>query len=345
MRKNCVKYAAWVTAWMTGLSGIGSVNVMAEPNKYTNTGFAMDTIVSETIYSDGEDICDDVMEILNSLDRDYLSWTEGETEIGKINAESGSFVEVSEEVADWLTQILQISEDSEGALDPTMGEIIGLWDIDGGNTVVPDEEEIEKLLEHVGYEKVAVDGDKVRLEEGTTLNLGAEGKGIGCDRVMEFLRTQPDVSSALINLGGSSVMTYGYKPDGNPWRIAITDPRDNRGDYLGVVSLGADEYLSTSGDYEKFFMENDVRYHHIMDPKTGAPSRSGLMSVTIVCDRGICADALSTACFVLGREKGMELAALYGADALLVDEEFQVYVSEGMEERFTLMKDGYRMAE
>lgn len=324
---------------------MGTMSVGAEPNVYTKNGFAMNTLVTETIYSDGEDISQEILNMLLNLDMSELSWTMEGTEIEKINAGSGDFVETSEDVIEWLEQILQISVDSDGALDPTMGGIISLWDIDGENPHIPEQSEIEEVLAHTGYEKVTVEDGKVKLEEGTTLNLGAEGKGIGCNLVMDYLKEQKEVSAALINLGGSSVMTYGSKPDGNPWRIAITDPRDNRGDYLGVVALGADEYLSTSGDYEKFFIENDVRYHHIMDPKTGAPARSGLTAVTVVAKNGLVADALSTACFVLGKEAAMELLEIYEADALFVDEEFKVSVSAGMKDRFSLMKEAYELVE
>ena len=145
-----------------------------------------------------------------------------------------------------------------------------------------------------------------------------------------------------MNLGGSSVMTYGSKPDGSSWNVAVTDPRaENEDDYLGVVALNGTEFLSTSGDYEKYFIENGVRYHHIMDPSTGYPAESGVTGVTVVCDTGLEADALSTACFVLGVEKGAQLLKAYGADGLFVDEDHHVYLTEGMKERFSLLADSY----
>ncbi|MBQ0000141.1 MAG: FAD:protein FMN transferase [Clostridiales bacterium] len=327
---------------LAGMLFTGTVSVQAEPVKYTNMGFAMNTIVTETIYSEGEDITSEILAILTSLDQKYLSWTAGDTEIGRINAGSGSLVETSPLVSGWLEQILEISERSEGALDPTMGQVISLWDIDGENPHIPAQEEINDALTHVGYEKVSIEDTGVTLEAGTTLNLGAEGKGIGSDLVMSYLKDQPEVTAALINLGASSMMTYGNKPDGSPWKVAITDPRDkDSSEYLGVVALGADEFLSTSGDYEKYFEEDGVRYHHIMDPATGAPARSGLMSVTVICDNGLTADALSTACFVLGEEKAFPLAESYGAELLLVGEDYTISMTPGMQSRFELMKQNY----
>ena len=137
-------------------------------------------------------------------------------------------------------------------------------------------------------------------------------------------------------------MSYGRKPDGSSWNVAVTDPRaENDDDYLGVVALNGTEFLSTSGDYEKYFIENGVRYHHIMDPSTGYPAESGVTGVTVVCDSGLEADALSTACFVLGVEKGTLLLKAYGADGLFVDEDHHVYLTEGMKERFSLLADSY----
>ena len=180
------------------------------------------------------------------------------------------------------------------------------------------------------------------MEEGCSLDLGAAGKGIGCALILKELETKKDVTAALMNLGGSSVMTYGSKPDGSSWNVAVTDPRaENEDDYLGVVALNGTEFLSTSGDYEKYFIENGVRYHHIMDPSTGYPAESGVTGVTVVCDSGLEADALSTACFVLGVEKGTQLLKAYGADGLFVDEDHHVYLTEGMKERFSLLADSY----
>lgn len=138
-------------------------------------------------------------------------------------------------------------------------------------------------------------------------------------------------------------MTYGEKPDGSAWKIALTDPRNTEGDYLGAVSLEGESYLSTSGDYEKYFIEDGVRYHHILNPSDGYPVHNGITSVTVVCGRGLNADGLSTACFVLGIEKGSALLKKYGADGIFVDEKNCVYLTEGMEDRFELLQDSYEV--
>ena len=252
---------------------------------------------------------------------------------------------VSDETAGYLKQVLDLSKASDGAMDPTMGKVIRLWDIDGENPHIPNEDELNSLLENVGYEKVTLDGNEVTMPEGVTLDLGAAGKGIGCDAAKQILENHEEVSGMILNLGGSSVMSYGSKPDGSSWQVAVTDPRDTEGDYLGVVALNGTEFLSTSVDYEKYFIEDGVRYHHILNPSIGYPARSGLTSVTVVCDDGLNADGLSTACFVLGKDKAEKLLEKYNADGLFVDDSGHVWLTDGMKKRFQLLKDTYSVSE
>lgn len=329
----------------TVLGKTTTVVYASDIEKYTNADFAMDTVVSETLYTSGKDINTQIGEKLREMETTLLSWTEENSQISQLNNADGKTMEVSDDLAADLEKIRQLSQDSDGAFDPTLGKIIRLWNIDGENPHVPDQSEIDTLLPEVGYEKIQVDGNNVTLLDGCTLDLGAVGKGMGCDLIMDYLRSQPDVSGMILNLGGSSVMTYGEKPDGSPWKVALTDPRDTEGDYLGAITLDANQFLSTSGDYEKYFIEDGIRYHHILDPKTGYPVQNGLTSVTIVCDQGYLADGLSTACFVLGMDAAKPLLEKYDAEAVFVDEDKNVYVTSGLMDKFELMKDGYTVNE
>ena len=342
MRSHALKKKAFLaTAAAAGITMVFPVLCAASENDiqtYTNTDFAMDTVVSETLYTTGDDINSKLTSVLTDVETNLLSWTNESSQIYKVNADSGKDKEISDELSGYLERLLKIAKDS----DPTIGKLIRLWDIGGENQKIPEEAEIKNVLKDSGYQKVSLDGTTIRMDEGCSLDLGAAGKGIGCDSILEYLETQKDVSAALMNLGGSSVMTYGSKPDGSSWNVAVTDPRaENDDDYLGVVALNGTEFLSTSGDYEKYFIEDGVRYHHIMDPSTGYPAKSGVTGVTVVCDTGLEADALSTACFVLGVEKGAQLLKTYGADGLFVDEDHHVYLTEGMKERFSLLADSY----
>lgn len=329
----------------TVLGKTTTVVYAADVEKYTNADFAMDTVVSETLYTSGADINTQIGEKLREMETTLLSWTEENSQISQLNNAEGKTMEVSDDLAADLEKIRQLSQDSDGAFDPTLGKIIRLWDIAGENPHVPDQSEIDTLLPEVGYEKIQVDGNNVTLLDGCTLDLGAVGKGMGCDQIMDYMQTQPDVVGMILNLGGSSVMTYGEKPDGSSWKVALTDPRDTEGDYLGAITLDANQFLSTSGDYEKYFIEDGIRYHHILDPKTGYPVQNGLTSVTIVCDQGYLADGLSTACFVLGLDAAKPLLEKYDAEAVFVDEDKNVYVTSGLMDKFELMKGGYTVNE
>lgn len=322
-----------------------SAAAQGEVKEYTNTDFAMDTVVSETLYTTGEDINQDISEILTEVERQYLSWTEEGSEVYQINHSEGEPVQISDKLAGYLGKILEIADTTGGAFDPTMGNVIRLWDIRGENPQVPQEEELNSLLAETGYENLTVDGNEVVFNSSAALDLGAAGKGIGCDEVLEFLKEQKEVSGMLLNLGGSSVMTYGEKPDQTPWRVAVRDPRDTEGDYLGIINMEGGEFLSTSGDYEQYFMEDGKRYHHILDPETGYPVWNGLTAVTVICDNGLTADALSTACFVLGTEEAAGLLEKYGANALFVDEDHNIYMTDGMKERFELTKNTYTISD
>lgn len=339
------RFHKWGTGLLLGFgvfAAIPSGIVQAAAEKYTNTDFAMNTVVSETLYTNGKNLNSSIGELLRKTEDELLSWTEEDSQIFQVNHANGKTVEVSDELAGYLKKIRQLAEDSEGAFDPTLGKVIRLWDIGGANPGIPEDGQLEPLLKETGYEKMELNGNKVTLKDGATIDLGAAGKGIGCDLAMELLKQDKEVAGMILSLGGSSVMTYGEKPDQSPWRVAVKDPRDPEGDYLGAITLEGEAFLSTSGDYERYFMEEGKRYHHIFDPKTGYPVWNGLTSVTVVCDSGLFADGLSTACFVLGKEKALPLLEKYGADAAFADEDHKVYLTEGMKKRFELMKNFYK---
>lgn len=293
------------------------------------TGFVMDTVLTQTIYTTGEDPSGEILQQLSELEKKTLSWTEPEAEVSQLNAAAGTAHKVSEELLLLLEKTLALSEASGGALDPTMGQVIRLWGFGGENAAVPDPEELASLLEKVDYRKVQLQEGSVLLPEGVTLDLGAVGKGAGCDRISAFLAKHQEISGALISLGSSSMLTYGEKPDGTPWKIGIRDPRsEDPGEYLGVAELTGLQFLSTSGDYEQFFEKDGVRYHHILDPETGYPADSGLASVTVVAGNGLISDGLSTACFILGLEEGRQLLRSYDAAGIFITTDGEI-ITEG----------------
>ncbi len=236
-----------------------------------------------------------------------------------------------------IAEALQISEDSEGAFDMTVLPLSEVWDFDRfgeadfdpESASVPDAALIEEALAKVDYRKLSYDPGTHMLsteDNDVQIELGAIGKGYAADKAMALLKDE-GVTGAMIN-AGSTISVTGHKSDGSDFHVAVRNPRGEADDYIGVLSL-TDLSIATSGDYERYFEENGVRYHHILDPKTGYPADSGLIQVTIICDSGMLADALSTACFVLGLDKGMALAESYGAMALMVDQDRQVWYNNG----------------
>lgn len=319
--------------------------------RYLMTDIAMGTVTNQTIYSKDGDLTLEVRDIILKLEQEELSWRIEGSEVARINAAAGrgTYISVSDRLYQELEILLKLSKDSGGAFDVTIRPVAALWNIDawaaGENqtaaegtlpddkplTIIPTQEQITLALTHTGYENLSLTDGTVMLPKDMALDLGAAGKGIACDRIAAYLREQ-SVYGAVISVGGS-VVTIGKKPDGTPWQIGIVDPWDTSS-LVGILYLEGENFVSTSGDYERYVEVDGVRYHHILNPATGYPADSSVRSVTILCDSGILSDALSTACFVLGVEEGMALAESYGAEALFIDTEGDISMTDGMKQFF-----------
>lgn len=322
-----------------------------------NVDTAMGTVISQTVYLTGKSIISTknemdwkityvVLQKLNDLEQKELSWRLESAEVAQINAAAGGGqIPVSPAMAGWLERCLQVSADSEGAFDVSIGRLSRLWDIDTWAAAtdpedyeLPGQEEIAQALATAGWQKILleqqVDGDSVSIPAEMQLDLGAVGKGVALDEIRKTLEDHPEVSGAVISVGGS-ILTYGRKPEGGAWQIAVTDPLDPS-DSVGVLTLDGGYCVSTSGDYERYVEVDGVRYHHILDPRTGLPARSDVAGVTIVTTDGFLSDALSTACFVLGQQEGIKLLEKYDAEGLFVDHEGTITMTEGMQQYFHL---------
>lgn len=308
------------------------------------TEFGMGTVISEVIYGrDREAAADSVRQCLLTLEEEHLSWRMDASSVANWNRnlEQGGSVLLTVPERQWLEDSLGICAASGGALDITLHPVIELWGIEGGNPSVPDEAAILQALESVGYERLHISEDGMLYAEDVncSIDLGAVGKGIAADEVRSCLEAHR-VSGAVISIGGT-ILVYGRKPGGEDWQVGIQNPREGQGTVLGVLSVKQDVVISTSGDYEKYFTEDDIRYHHIFDPETGRPADSGLISVTVVSERGVISDGLSTACFVLGYEKSLPLLEQYGAEGIFVTSDARVYLTEGLQDSFSLRAAGY----
>lgn len=292
------------------------------------TIFAMDTVMDFTVYGD-----ESVLAQMETLVREMearLSVTVAESELSQWNR--GERDSLSPETVDLIKRALDVCTRTNGALDITIYPLVRAWGFTTGNYRVPSEGERTELLSLVDYRTVTVDGTTVQKKfAGIEFDLGAVAKGELGNRLGKMLR-ESGVQSALLNLGGN-VVAVGKKPDGSSWRVAILDPAGDG--YLGSLQV-TDASVVTSGGYERNFTANGTAYHHILDPATGLPSESGLLSVTIVGADGLLCDALSTACFVMGLEASIDQWKTYrDFEAIFLTEEGKIYLTEGLESSFT----------
>lgn len=317
----------------------------AKTDSESITDTAMGTDCSVRVYgSDGT--AKDIMDMLSDIENKYLSWRIEGSDIANINENVSESEPVmpSKWTYSYLENVLDLARESNGAFDPTLGRVSQLWNLESDNPYIPSKSELTELLLETGWEKISLGGGEVFLKDGVQIDLGAVGKGIGCDEARKMLE-ETDADAAVVSVGGS-ILTYGKKPDGKSWKIGIANPRTEDGEsYLGSLTIDGTCSISTSGDYEKYVIEDGVRYHHILDPKTGYPAESGLISVTIVCDDGWLSDGLSTACFVLGYEDSLPLLETYQAEAVFVTEDKEVIVTDGLKDMFTLTDSSYEQVE
>ena len=308
-----------------------------------NIDTAMGTVVQQNVYAteNAETAVSDISAILRRLEEDELSRRLDTAELYAINSAAGedAGIEVSEQMSQLLDRCLDVWRESDGALDVTIGAAVELWDIDSwageGKDAVfmpPTDEELQAALAACGGDKLRKQERMLFLPEGMQIDLGAVGKGIALDRILTYFEEHENITGAIISVGGS-ILTYGQKPDGSCWRVGVTDPADTAAN-IGTLKLEGQWCVSTSGDYERYVEVDGVRYHHIIDPATGCPADSGVAGVTILSRDGFLSDALSTACFILGAERGIPLAEHYGAEALFVGKDGSIIMTDGMLEYF-----------
>ena len=279
------------------LAGCAPAQTQAAPAA-ENTFFAMDTVMTLRLYEGGDgallDQAEDRVKELEAL----LSVTDPDSEIYALNRDGAA--ELSPETAQLLDAALGMCGRTAGALDVSIYPILRSWGFTTGEYAIPTEAELAALLPLVDYTKVEWDGARAALPDGMEIDLGSVAKGYTGDVLAASLK-ENGVTSAMLDLGGN-IQTVGAKPDGSPWRVGIRDPEGDGN--IGVVTV-EDQAVVTSGGYERYFEEDGVRYWHILDPETGSPARGGLISVTVIGNSGLVCDGLSTALFVMGKEKAI----------------------------------------
>ncbi|MCI7789344.1 MAG: FAD:protein FMN transferase [Lachnospiraceae bacterium] len=306
---------------------------LQEENKSTTRSlFAMDTYMEITAYGrNSENAVEAAVDEIERLDA-LLSTGSAASEITMLNQNKTAVV--SEDSAYLLRRSMELWKSTGGAFDITIYPVMKSWGFAGDTFRVPTDQELKRLLDFVDSSQIAYDEETktVVLPEQVEIDFGGIAKGYTSARVSQIME-EYHIKSAKLNLGGN-VQTVGTKADGSLWRIAIKSP-DDTFPYLGVISV-EDKAVITSGGYERYFEENGIIYHHIIDPKNGKPAQNGLVSVTIVCEDGTLADGLSTALYVMGKDDAITYwkAHKNEFDAVLFDDTGMLYVTEGLEGSF-----------
>ncbi|MGE5559562.1 MAG: FAD:protein FMN transferase [Chloroflexota bacterium] len=288
---------------------------------------------------------DEVFERLADIDR-RMGTLGADSEIAKVNANAGiQPVKVSDDTFLVIQRALEYARKSEGKFDITVQPVVNLWGIGSERAKVPSASELAARVALVGYQQVQLDeaNHTVYLPvKGMGIDLGGIAKGYAADEA-DRIMAEHRVKNALMNLGDSSIYLEGGRPGGQPWRIGIQDPENLEAGYIGIIEA-ADEALSTSGAYERFFIENGKRYHHIIDPASGMPAESDVLSATIISKQAIDGDALSTSVFILGRERGMAMIEQQGLDCIVITKDHAIWLTPGLEGRFELTSGDYHYA-
>lgn len=298
--------------------------------KTTGVGFYFDTVVYLTLWGAPSTLVDEVWAECARYEN-LLSRTVKTSDVCRINLAAGKTVTVDPETWAILQRAKEINALTEGAFSITIAPVTALWSFTGTMTnTVPTDETRLAALPLVDDQKIVLgEGNTVTLPAGMQIDLGGIAKGYIADKVAELIRSK--ASGGIISLGGN-VYTVGKKPDGSPYSVGITDPQLSS-QTKGIIYLD-DATVVTSGTYERGFNFGGVRYHHILDPKTGWPSQSDLISASFVMDSSMTADALATACIVLGSEKALALAKEQSLDAMLIKADGTVLFTPGFEEKY-----------
>ena len=341
------RFSILIAALCLCLTGCGKQTTEA-----TAQIFAMDTVMEVAAYGEhAEQAVKSTEKRIEELEN-RLSRTKADSLVSGLNRD-GSIRHLTYDYWNLIARAKEYRDATNGAFDITIAPVMDAWGFTGDSFRVPERSELDELLKHVNSDEIQIQEEpahSVTLGEGQAIDLGGIAKGYTSDLVEQTFRAN-GIESGKISLGGN-VFVLGTKPDGSDWRVGIKDPRNESG-LAAILSL-RDAYAITSGGYERYFEENGKTYHHIIDPSTGYPADSGLLSVTVVAadngpdwagaGNGAMCDAFSTALFVMGEEQALDFwrNGGYDFDLVLVTEDGRVVITAGLADRLEEVKDsGY----
>lgn len=306
----------------------------------SSVNFLMNTVVEQRIYGrNSEEAVQEVAAELSEFER-LLSTYIPKSEIDQINQSAGvAPVKISPLTMDLLRISKEYCRQAEGIFDITIAPLAMEWGVTSDNPHVPDQQTLEALLKKVNYNDLILDeqaSTAMLRQKGQAIDLGGIAKGYSCD-IFRKAAEKYSITSGYASIGGN-IVVLGKNPDGSDFRFGVRDPRGDQSEYIGSLSLEG-KVMATSGDYERFFEQDGVRYHHILDPRTGYPANNGLISVSVISENGALADFLSTALFVAGKEEALQQMEREDFQLILVDDEMNVYISSSLKGNFSANKE------
>ena len=320
-----------VSGCLAGCSDKEETKTIEEP--YEKEIFALDTFISFRIYGENAEKAAELANARIFELEDKLSVTNPNSEVSKLNSGERRNTAVENDTLNVIKTAQDISFLTSGALDISVYPVVKLWGFTTNNNRVPEKSEIDEALKKVDYTKIIVDEESqsVKIDSDMKIDLGAVAKGYISEEIKNLMKEE-GIESAVLSFGGN-IQTIGTK-SGNPWKVGIKYPFTE--DSFAILSEGETAIVTSATD-QRYFESDEKMYHHIIDPKSGYPVDNGTYSVTVVCESGARADALSTAIFVMGTDKAKELyKATNDFEFIILDKSDNVYVTEGLKDNFDL---------
>lgn len=334
----CIRKFSKLSAVLGIFILLSSCQTQETDTAFSDETFLMDTVVTQTVYgTDSEKVANEAVDLMKEIENTYSSYLD-DSITAKINENAGiSPVPVTSDELNTIKRCVQFSAQSNGLFDLTIAPLVKLWNITGDNPKVPSDEEISKAQALIDYRDVVVDEENRTVylsRPGMQLDFGATVKGYTVQKVLELYR-QSGITGGILSLGGN-VAAFGKKPDGSPFRIGIRDPRKTASDYFAILEV-SEQVIATSGAYERYFEQDGKIYHHILNPKTGYPCESDLLSVTVVSEDGLLCDYLSTLFYIQGRDSVVQHLNETNYSLIALDRDGKIYISPRLREQFTLL--------
>ena len=339
-KKKISRFILGIIIFITLIYSIFSNN---KDKSISQTYFYMGTVVNITLFGTDDQSClTDISIIINDLDK-KLSKNIKTSEVSKINnLGKNKALKISNDTYNIIKASLYYSELSKGYFDITINPLVMLWGIGTESANVPSEENIKNSIKKINYKNILLKNNTITLlSEDTSIDLGGIAKGYIADKIVDYLK-ENNIDKALINLGGN-VYAYGSSTANKAWNIGIRDPeKEPSGPVLKVML--ENKSVVTSGSYERFFEKDGIIYHHILNPFDGYPINNNILSISIISDKSIDGDALSTSLYCLGINKALNIAkSLKNIDLIIITKDKKIYITDGIKDNFEVFDKSFEI--